>query len=468
VADIVGDLDGLRKAISNARAETDKPSLIKIKTKIGQGSPSKEGHHSAHGAPLGVDDLSGAKTAWGLPADESFYVAPEVQAFWTSATARGETSRGKWEAMFAEYAAAHPDKAAEISRRFANKLPAGLLEKLPTFEIGKDKDQATRKFSQFCLSNVAPNMPELIGGSADLTPSNLTNYPGVVDFQKDTPEGRYIRFGVREHAMVSVCNGIFAHGGLRPYCATFLVFFGYCAGAIRVAALSKFGIIFVMTHDSIGLGEDGPTHQPIETLESMRSLPNLNVFRPADSNETAGAYQVALESHSTPTVICCSRSGVPAIPTSTIEKAAKGAYEAVECASPDLIIIASGSEVGPSMKAADELAKGGMQVRVVSMPCQEAFLSQSTDYQTSILPGDVPTMSVEASGIHGWHRFSHAQIGMESFGMSGSGKDLFGHFGFTAENVTAKGKELVEFYKEAGTVPNLNLRPHFKAAGNLH
>ena len=465
VTDVVTDLADLRSAIDTAKGVTDKPSIIKVKTKIGQGSPGKEGHHSAHGAPLGADDLAGAKKAWGLPPDESFYVPPEVQTFWDSCKARGEEARASWEAMFAKYAAEHPAKAQEISRRFANKLPDGILDKLPTFEIGKDKDQATRKFSQFCLDAIAPNMPELIGGSADLTPSNLTNFTGAKDFQKTSPEGRYLRFGIREHAMVAICNGIFAHGGLRPYCATFLVFFGYCAGAVRVAALSRFGIIFVMTHDSIGLGEDGPTHQPIETLESLRSMPNCNVFRPADAHETSGAYQVALESTTTPTVICCSRSGLPAIPTSTKEKAAMGAYAAVEESNPDLILVATGSEVGPSIKAAKELAKSGIKTRVVSMPCQEKFLEQSSEYQTSLLPGDVPTLSIEASSVHGWHRFSHAQIGMNSFGASGAGNALFSHFGFSPENIATKGKELIEFYKKAGSVPNLNLRPVFTSNG---
>ena len=461
-------MGALRAAIDTAKGVTDKPSLIKIATKIGQGSPSKEGHHSAHGAPLGTDDLAGAKKAWGLPPDESFYVPPEVSAFWDSCKAKGEDARAQWESMFAKYAKAYPDEASEISRRFANKLPEGLIDKLPVCVAGVDKDKATRQHSQACLEVIGPNMPELMGGSADLTPSNLTNYKGCKDFQKDTPEGRYVRFGIREHAMVAICNGMFAHGGLRPYCATFLVFFGYCAGAVRVAALSKFGILFVFTHDSIGLGEDGPTHQPIETLESLRSMPNIYVYRPADGNETSGAYKVALESDSTPTAICASRSALPNIPTSTKEKAAMGAYAAVEEASPDLIIVATGSEVGPSMKAAATLAEDGIKTRVVSMPCQEKFLEQSAEYQASILPGDVPTLAVEAAAVHGWHRFSHSQICMQGWGASANAKDLLALFGFTPENITSKGKELVEFYKKAGTVPNLNLRPVMSSNGGTH
>lgn len=463
VSDVTGSLDDLRKAMATAQGITDKPSIIKVKTSIGYGSPSKQGSEKAHGAPLGVEDLAGAKKFYGLPPDESFHVPTEVQEFYDTASTKADSKRLAWEEMFAMYAKEFPEKAGEISRRFANKIPEGILDKLPTFEFGKDKNKATRQFSQGCLKAIAPSLPELVGGSADLTPSNLTDYPGVVDFQKDTPEGRYFRFGVREHAMVAVCNGMFAHGGMRPYCATFLVFTGYCMGSIRLSALSKFGIIFVMTHDSIGLGEDGPTHQPIETLEQLRSMPNILVYRPADSNETSAAYKVALERHQTPTVICCSRSTVPALESSTIAKASMGAYVVIEPANPVLTLVATGSEVGPSVEAAKKLTESGIATRVVSMPCQEVFLEQASSYQQVVLPGHLPTLSIEASAVHGWHRFSHAQIGMTSFGMSGSGGDVFSHFGFTAENIAIKGKALVEFYKTNGPVPDLSNRPVFEA-----
>ena len=463
-----GNLQNLRDAVRQAQQVTDKPSIIKVKTHIGYGSPSKAGSEKAHGAPLGVDDLAGAKRFFGLPDDQSFYVPDDVQAFFAKAAAAGETHRTQWETLFAKYAAAHPDQAAEVSRRFGNQqLPEGIMEHLPTFTIGKDQDQATRKFSQQVLGAIGPHLPELVGGSADLTPSNLTNY-GNADFQKGSEAGRYLRFGVREHGMVAVCNGIFAHGGMRPYCATFLTFAGYCLGGIRLSALSRFGVIFVMTHDSIGLGEDGPTHQPVETLETLRSIPNLLVYRPADCNETSGAYQVALERHSTPTVICCSRSGVPALEQSSKEKAATGAYIAVDTDGPPaLILIGTGSEVGPCLQAASTLTAEGIATRVVSMPCQEVFLEQSAEYKAEVLPGNIPTLSVEASMPHGWHYFSHAQVCMNGFGLSGAGKDVFAHFGFTAENVAAKGKALVEFYK-GGTVPDLNNRPVFATNGNLH
>jgi transketolase len=342
-------------------------------------------------------------------------------------------------------------------------LPVGTFDKFPKFVVGKDKDLATRQMSQKCLHAICPSLPELIGGSADLTPSNLTHYDGAIDFQKDTPEGRYIRFGVREHAMGALSNGMFAYGGIRPYAATFLNFAGYMAGAIRLSALSKFGIIYIFTHDSIGLGEDGPTHQPIETLEMLRSMPNINVFRPADSNEMAASYQVGLEKFQTPTAICCSRSKVPGIVGSSVEKGLKGAYIAVEEAgdSPALILVATGSEVGPTIQAAEKLAAAGIATRVVSMPCQEIFLEQTKEYQDSILPGTIPTLSIEASSAHGWHRFSHAQISMISFGVSAPGAEVFEYFGFGAGNIEAKGKELVEFYKANGPVPNLGNRPAF-------
>lgn len=469
VVDVESDLDNLRLAIQNAKECTDKPSLIKVKTHIGYGSPSKQGTEGAHGAPLGAADLAGAKTFYGLPPDQSFYVPPEVQAVYDAAAQRGNARRLEWEGLFADYVKEHPDRAAEISRRFARKLPDGLIDKLPRSVFGKDKDLATRQHSQACLAAVGPAMLDLVGGSADLTGSNLTHYPGLVDFQKATHHGRYFRFGVREHAMVAACNGMFSHGGLRPYCATFLVFTGYALGAIRLSALSKFGIIFVMTHDSIGLGEDGPTHQPIEALETLRAMPNIYVMRPADGNETSAAYKIALENTHTPTVICCSRSTLPNLEKSSIEVACKGAYEALEEASPDLVLIATGSEVGPCMEAAKTLgSEHGIKTRVVSMPCQELFLEQPISYQRAILPGNVPTMSVEAAATHGWHRFSHAQVGMTTFGASGAGAAVMDHFGFSPSNISSKGKVLVDFYKDTAGVPDLNLRPVFEPIASLH
>lgn len=464
VDDVVTQLDDLRTAIQNAQQETTKPSMIAIKTLIGYGSPSKEGSHGAHGAPLGKDDLAGTKKNYGLPEEEMFFISQEVQNVFTDAAKKNEAKLDKWQTMFDQYQAAHPEKAQEIQRRFQGELPAGM--DYPKFIIGVDKANATRKHSEMLLNAVAPKLPELIGGSADLTPSNCTRFKGAVDYQKDSPQGRYIRFGVREHAMAAVCNGLFAYGGMRPYCATFLTFMGYMQGAVRLSALSKFGVIYIMTHDSIGLGEDGPTHQPIEQVENLRSMPNVNVWRPADGNEMAAAYKCALETATTPSVICCCRSTVPNLFSSSIENSSKGAYVAIDAEQTQLILVSTGSEVGFCVTAAEELMKEGIAARVVSMPCQELFLQQSPEYQAEVLPGNIPTLSVEAASINGWHQFSHAQIGMSSFGSSGPGGKVFAHFGFTPENIQAKGKALVEFYQSSSSgVPNLRNRPVFESVG---
>ena len=456
------DLKDLRAAIATAKANESQPTMIKIRTTIGKGS-LLEGSAATHGAPLKPADMSQAKRGWGLP-DEPFSLADDVKALYKERTQTVEAKFAKWGKLYDSYKAANPEKAAELERRFNQKLPEGIDAALPSFDFKTGKAKATRQYSQACIGSIAPLMPELMGGSADLTPSNLTALSCSGDFQKDTPEGRYLRFGVREHGMAAICNGLFAYGGIRPFCATFLNFAGYALGSIRVAALSRFGVIYVMTHDSIGLGEDGPTHQPIEMIESLRSMPNINVFRPADSNEMSMTYKLALESHSTPSVICCSRSGLPALEHSSIEKAAKGAYTIIggdiEFSKTDLIIIGTGSEVGSCVEAAAKLAESGIKTRVVSMPCQEIFVAQSKEYQRSVLPGNIPTLSVEASAEHGWHRFSHAQIGMTCFGMSAPGAELFEKFGFTTENVTEKGSALVEFYK-GGNVPDLMNRPIF-------
>ena len=463
VTDVEVNLKGLREAVETAKSNTDQPTLIKIRTTIGYGSMN-EGSAATHGAPLKPADLSQAKTAkYGLP-DEPFTIVDDVKAFYSNRGKEVETKCNEWESLFSSYKEENPDKAAELERRFSHKVPEAALDALPKFEFGKDTAMATRKYSQACIGAIAPIMPELMGGSADLTPSNLTAIACSGDFQKETHEGRYLRFGVREHGMAAICNGLFAYGGIRPFCATFLNFAGYALGSIRVAALSKFGVIYVMTHDSIGLGEDGPTHQPVEMIESLRSMPNINVFRPADANETNAAYRTALEKYETPSVICCSRHTLPAIEQSSIEKANKGAYtvigEDISLENTELIIVGTGSELCHCIGAAANLAGEGFKVRVVSMPCQEIFLEQSSEYQRSVLPGNIPTLSVEASAIHGWHRFSHDQIGMTGFGSSAPAGELFKKFGFTVENVTAKSKALIEFYKKAGSVPNLGLRPN--------
>lgn len=467
VTDVANGLDDLRAAIEEAKRTTDKPTLIKIRTEIGFGSPHKQGKASSHGAPLGASEIELVKSRlYGMDPANSFCIDEDVAAYYKQQAAEGDKARVAWEVTFAKYKGAHPEKAAELERRFNHDLPEGAFDDLPTFVFGKDKANATRKFSEACLNAVAPKLPEMVGGSADLTGSNCVSIKGSKDFQKDTPAERNIFFGVREHAMAAICNGMFAYGGMRPFCATFLQFAGYALGAMRCSALSQFGVIYVMTHDSIGLGEDGPTHQPVEMLESLRAMPNMNVVRAADANEMAAAYQIALENVNTPTVICCTRGTVSPLEHSSRDKAMRGAYTVVQEegeGAPDLVLLATGSEVWRCVDAAKALqSEHSIRTRVVSMPCQELFLAQDEEYRRSVLPGNVPTLSVEASSENGWHRFSHAQIGITRFGMSGPLEQLFVKFGFDAENVARKGKELVEFYKKLdGNVPDLNARPTF-------
>jgi len=460
VSDVANSLSDLRSAVKAAEECTDRPSLIKIRTVIGYGSKN-EGSSKTHGAPLGAEDLANARSRFGLDPERTFHVDDDVRDAYGARTEAVEGKRAEWDAMFAEYTEAEPEKAAELVRRMKGELPVDVVDALPSYMAGTDKDVATRKHSETALNSVAPLLPELMGGSADLTPSNLTSLKCSGDFQKDTPKGRYLRFGVREHGMVAVCNGMFAYGGLRPFCATFFNFAGYAMGSIRLSALSRFGIIYIMTHDSIGLGEDGPTHQPVEALEGLRAMPNINVVRPADGNEVKAAYRLALQSRETPTVICCSRSTVKGLVGSTVEKAMKGGYVVIgEDAEADLILIGTGTELGMCVDAVASLKESGIVARVVSIPCQEQFLAQTEEYRSSVLPGTVPTLSVEASSAHGWHRFSHGQICMDRFGASGTGGDLFDRFGFTPADIADKGRQLVEFYK-GKAVPDLACRPVF-------
>jgi len=312
------------------------------------------------------------------------------------------------------------------------------------------------------LNAIANQIPEVIGGSADLTPSNLTSLKCSSDFQKNTPAGRYIRFGVREHAMAAISNGIHSHGGLRSYCATFLNFMGYAMGAVRLSALSEFGVLYVMTHDSIGLGEDGPTHQPVEMLESLRAMPNLFTMRPADGNETNGAYIVAMEHTHTPTVISLSRQACPTLEGSSADKVALGGYVLQEFGSsaasgsshPTLIIIATGTEVSLAVNVAKDLSAGDSHawIRVVSMPCTELFDAQPLDYQRSVLTCGSPIVSVEAAGVRGWERYAHVSFGLDnSFGRSAPEKAVYDFFGLNKATIAQQSKEVIAFYTSAGS-----------------
>merc|ERR1719265_3119915 len=335
------DAEAISACIDVAKACTDKPTLIKIRTVIGEGSPSKAGSHTVHGAPLGEAALAEMKTNLGFKPEESFHVPEEVADYYSTVKAGGVAKQAEWNKSFDAYCAAFPEEGAELKRRIAGELPSDWASGLPTCTPA-DKGLATRQHSQECIKGLATKLPEFVGGSADLTPSNLTNPGGVLaDYQKDSPMGRYFRFGIREHGMVAISNGIAAHGGLIPFCATFFNFAGYALGAMRVTALSQFRVIFVMTHDSIGLGEDGPTHQPVEMLESFRAMPNMYVFRPCDGNEVAGSYACAVAKKDAPSLLALSRQGMPNHAGSSVEAVSKGAYVLEPAKTPKLVIVAT-------------------------------------------------------------------------------------------------------------------------------
>lgn len=398
------DLKGIAAAIQKAKEVTDKPSLIIVETTIGYGSPNKAGTESVHGAPLGPEEVKLTKQNLGWPLEPEFYIPDEVLAHFRQAIDKGAKAEAEWNERFAAYEKAYPEEAAEFKRIMAGELPAGWKEALaPIAETGKE---STRNLSKFCLNALAKAVPELLGGSADLAHSNMTYLKGIPEFQAGSYHGRNFRFGVREHGMGAIANGIALHGGLIPYDATFLVFSDYMRPAIRLSALSRARVLHIMTHDSIALGEDGPTHQPIETLASLRAIPNLYVIRPADARETVGAYQVALESTSTPSVLVFTRQAVNPVEGTSIEGVAKGAYVVVDTPNPELILIATGSELELAVKAAAQLQQEGRAVRVVSMPCMELFEAQPQSYRDEVLPPKVTKrVSVEAGSTFGWHKY---------------------------------------------------------------
>jgi len=443
------DLASLSAAIEAAKAETERPSLIKVRTTIGLGS-AKEGTEAVHGAPLGAEDVAAVKAKLGLDPAQQFAVGDDVYAHYRAAADRARAARAAWEGVLAQYRERFPEQAAELERRFRGELPAGWEGVLPRWGPG-DKADATRNTSGIVLNALAKAMPELVGGSADLTPSNKTALKGEADFQRASRHGRYLRFGVREHGMSAVANGIAAHGGLRPYVATFLVFAGYALGAMRLSALSHFPVTYVLTHDSIALGEDGPTHQPVETLLTLRAIPNMTVVRPADGNEVSGAYALALSNSRGPTAIALSRQNLPNLEGSSIEAVARGAYTVARRGpegAPKLVLAASGSEVALALAAAEALAAEGVAVSVVSMPCWEAFDAQPREYQASVFPEGVPAVAVEAGSTRGWERYTHAAVGIDRFGTSAPGGVAYKEMGFTVENVVAKSRAVLDYFKD--------------------
>ncbi|GAB6933913.1 transketolase [Calditerricola satsumensis] len=444
------DLEAIARAIEAARAETARPSLIEVKTVIGYGSPNKGGTAAAHGAPLGPDEVKRVKEFYGWPQEPAFYIPDEVRQHFAQVKERGQALEAEWNARLAAYEAAYPELAAELKRVMAGELPDGWDADLPSYEPGAQL--ATRAASGQALNALAKRVPELIGGSADLASSNQTTLKGYPVFSADDYAGRNIWFGVREFAMAAALNGMALHGGLRVYGGTFLVFSDYLRPALRLSALMKQPVVYVFTHDSIAVGEDGPTHQPVEHIPSLRLIPDLTVIRPADANETVAAWRYALADAEGPVALVLSRQNLPVLP-GTAERAAdgvrRGAYVLADAenGTPDAILIATGAEVSLALEAKRRLAAEGIAVRVVSMPSWELFEAQPEDYRRAVLPPEVTArVAVEAAHPMGWERYVGDRgtvIGIDRFGASAPGSRVMKEYGFTADNVVAAVKRVL-------------------------
>jgi len=443
------DLDALNAAIAKAKADKERPSLIICKTQIGYGCPAKVGKASAHGEPLGEDNIVELRKFLGWENQTAFEVDAEIYDHYKALAEEGAKKEEAWKAMFAEYATKYPEDARLWDEYFA-KLDVQKIIDSEEYWAHEDKAMATRAVSGDIINKLKDVYPNLVGGSADLAPSNKTEMKGQGYFSATDRSGRNIHFGVREMAMTAITNGIYLHGGLNPYCATFFVFSDFMKPMIRLSSLMGLPVTFVLTHDSIGVGEDGPTHEPIEQLAMLRSIPNLNVFRPADYTETAAAWASAIGSEATPTAIVLTRQNLPQLEGSSKE-AFKGGYILAEATNKDkidLIIMASGSEVELALGAKEELEKEGKSVRVVSVPCMDIFETQSPEYIEEVLPSAVRTrLAVEAASPMPWYKYIGLDgdvVAMNSFGASAPAKVLFDHFGFTVANVVDKAKALVK------------------------
>ncbi len=437
------DRDAVATALAAAQAETERPSLIACRTVIGFGSPHKAGTSSAHGEPLGEEEVRLTKEALGLP-QEPFWVDSQAYEVLGTAGSQGKQKHQTWQELLDAYSTAHPQLAAEFKRVMHGELPAGWQE-TPMPEFGNAI--ATRAASGQVLNAFATAVPELLGGSADLTGSNKTDLKGAVDVQKGAFNGRYLRFGVREHGMGAIMNGMVLHGGIIPYGGTFLVFSDYMRPTIRLAALMNQGVIYVFTHDSIGLGEDGPTHQPIEQLAALRTIPNLVVLRPADAWETAVAWQVAIERRNGPTALALTRQNLPLLDREVARGAAKGGYVLADADNPQVILMGSGSEVHIALEAREQLAAQGVAARVVSMPSWELFKAQPQTYQDAVLPPTITArVAIEAGVTMGWERFvgsSGVIIGIDHFGASAPYEKIYHEFGLTAEAMVSAALEIL-------------------------
>ena len=452
---VVPDVDGhdsaaIKAAVEVARGEPNKPTLICCKTIIGFGSPNKQGKEDCHGAPLGADEIVLAREQLGW-AHAPFEIPSDLYEGW-DASAKGASAQSSWNEQLDAYRKEFPDLAIEFERRTSGRLPTDFGEKADAYIAdcqAKMEKVASRKASQNCLNVYGPLLPELLGGSADLAGSNLTIWSGSKDISADNADGNYIYYGVREFGMSAMMNGIALHGGFINYGATFLMFMEYARNAVRMAAIMKQQSIFVYTHDSIGLGEDGPTHQPVEQLSALRSTPNLNTWRPCDTVESAVCWKSAIENQNGPSALVFSRQGLAPMPRTDEQVAAisRGGYVLKDSADPQAILIATGSEVELAMQASDTLAGKGISTRVVSMPCAEIFSAQGVDYQDSVLPPAVRArVAVEALHADYWHKFVGLDgrvVGMRSFGESAPGGELMNEFGFTVENVVANVLEAI-------------------------
>jgi len=439
------DLDAVEAAIGAAKAETGKPSLIAVRTVIGYGSP-RAGTNKVHGEAMGAADAAATKKFFGFPEDQSFYIPEDALANWREAVGRGAKLEAEWDQLFAGYKAAFPELAAEFERTHAGKLKAGWEKAFPSFST--EKPVATRNAGQLVMNAIAESVPELFGGAADLTASTKTIFKNSPHFADD-PMGRNVFFGVREHAMCAAVNGMAVHGGLRPFGSTFFVFSDYCKPSLRIAALMEAPSLFVFTHDSIGVGEDGPTHEPIEHLMALRAVPHMTDFRPADANETAAAWRLALE-RKRPCFFALTRQDLPVIDTSTRDiyaNVGRGGYVLEDAANPQVILIGTGSEVSLVQGAAKLLSAEGIRARVVSFPSWRLFEEQSAEYRASVLPANIPKLAVEAGATLGWWKYVGADgdvVGLDRFGASAPGKVVMAELGFTPENVAARAKALLK------------------------
>ena len=439
------DLNAIEAAIEAAKAETSRPSLIAVRTVIGYGSP-KAGTNKVHGEALGAQDTAATKKFYGFPEDKSFYVPDDALKNWRTALDRGATAESEWKQLFSHYAAEYRDLAVEFDRTQKGLRKKGWEKAIPTFPA--DKKQATRNAGGAIMNAVAEAVPELFGGAADLTSSTKTIFKPGANFHVD-PAGRNVFFGVREFGMCAAVNGMAVHGGLVPFGSTFFTFSDYCKPALRLAALMQIHSIFVFTHDSIGLGEDGPTHQPIEHLMMLRAVPGLTDFRPADANETAACWRLALE-RTTASFFALTRQDLPVIDATKHDVyggVSKGAYILEDVADPQVILIGTGSELWPAFDAAKLLARDGIPARVVSFPSWRIFEEQSEDYKASVLPAGIPKVAVEAGATLGWWKYVGQNgdvIGVDRFGASAPGPKVMAEYGFSAENVAARAKALLK------------------------